>query len=294
MEAENIQQILQKVYPSSSESLFLSLVMGSSEKLCLQWNDFKENITFSFKALRDDKEFTDVTLACEDDQQIEVHKTVLATSSPFFMDLLKRHKHSHPLIYMRGIKSNLLVTILDFLYHGEANVLQYDLDSFLALAEEFQLRGLTGNSPSDTEQQKEVQKNNHYSLKREFGQQYVHQNEQPIPNPNHEIQYSDGKNDKTVALANSRTSVELQDLDEQIRSMITKSDISAGPGKGLLATCNVCGTQRPYMQMPGHVEANHITGVSHSCDICGKTSRSRKALWVHKANYHKNKTSLQD
>ena len=48
------------------------------------------------------------------------------------MELLKRCKHSHPLIYMRGIKSNLLVTILDFLYHGEANVLQDDLDSFLA------------------------------------------------------------------------------------------------------------------------------------------------------------------
>ena len=187
--------------------------MGSSEKLCLQWNDFKENITFSFKTLRDDKDFTDVTLACEDGQQIEVHKTVLASTSPVFMELLKRHKHPHPLIYMRGINSNLLVTILDFLYHGEANVLQDDLDSFLALAEEFQLRGLTGNSQSDTEQQKEVQKNNQYSLKREFGQQSVHQNEQPIPKPNHEIQCSDGKNDKTVALANTRTSVEPHDLD---------------------------------------------------------------------------------
>ena len=175
--------------------------MSSSEKLCLQWNDFKENITFSFKALRDDKDFTDVTLACEDGQNIEVQKTVLASTSPFFMELLKRHKHSQPLIYMRGIKSNLLVAIIDFLYQGEANVLQDDLDSFLALAEEFKLRGLTGNSQSDEEQQKEVQKSNQYSLKREFGQQPVHQNKQPIPNPNHEIQYSDGKNDKTVALA---------------------------------------------------------------------------------------------
>ena len=268
--------------------------MGSSEKLCLQWNDFKENITFSFKVLRDDKEFTDVTLACEDDQQIEVHKTVLVTSSPFFMDLLKRHKHSHPLIYMRGIKSNLLVTILDFLYQGEANVLQDDLDSFLALADEFKLKGLTSDSRCEEEQEEEFQKISKHSLRREFVQQPVHQNEQPIPNPNHEIRYTSGKNDKKVALANNKISVELHDLDEQIRSMITKSDISAGPGKGLLATCNVCGTQRPYMQMPGHVEANHITGVSHSCDICGKTSRSRKALWVHKANYHKNKTSLQD
>ena len=187
---------------------------------------------------------------------------------------------------MRGIKSNLLVAIMDFLYHGEANVLQNDLDSFLALAEEFKLRGLTGNSQSDEEQQKEVLKNNQHSLEREFGQQPVHQNELSIPIPNHEIQYSDGKNDKTVVLANSRTSVELQDLDEQIRSMITKSDISAGPGKGLLATCNVCGKEGSYRSMPSHVEANHITGVSHSCDICGKTFRSKNALGIHKSRNH--------
>ena len=49
--------------------------MNSSEKLCLQWNDFKENLTISFKELREDKDFADATLACEDGQQIEVHKT---------------------------------------------------------------------------------------------------------------------------------------------------------------------------------------------------------------------------
>ena len=102
---------------------------------------------------------------------------------------------------MRGIKSNLLVTLMDFLYHGEANVLQDDLDSFLALAEEFKLRGLTGDSQSKEEQQKETQKSSKYSLNGEFGHRPVQQKEQPIPNPNHEIQYSDGKNDKTVALA---------------------------------------------------------------------------------------------
>ena len=259
--------------------------MGSSEKLCLQWNDFKENITLSFKALRNDKEFTDVTLACEDGQQIEVHRTVLATSSPFFMELLKTHKHSHPLIYMRGIKSTILVTIMDFLYQGEANVSQDDLDSFLTVAEELKLRGVAGDSQSKEEQQKETHPKSKRSLsKREYGQHLVPQHEQP----NYEIHhYYDLKDDKAVALANTKTSVELHDLDGQIKSMITKSDISAGPGKGLLATCNVCGKEGSYRNMPSHVEANHITGVPHSCDICGKTSRTRDGLRQHKSNCRK-------
>ena len=43
-------------------------------KLCLQWNNFRENIISAFGDLRDDKEFTDVTPACEDGQQVEAHK----------------------------------------------------------------------------------------------------------------------------------------------------------------------------------------------------------------------------
>ena len=83
-------------------------MMGSVEKLCLQWNDFKENITSSFRDLREDREFTDVTLACEDGQQVEAHKLVLVSSSPFFMELLKKNKHPHPLIYMRGLREAIL------------------------------------------------------------------------------------------------------------------------------------------------------------------------------------------
>ena len=115
-----------------------------SEKLCLQWNDFQDNIKCAFGNLREDNDFADVTLACEDGQQLEAHKVILAASSPFFQKLLGRNKHPHPLIYMRGMKSDDLLAIVDFLYRGEANVFQENLDSFLAIAEELQLKGLMG------------------------------------------------------------------------------------------------------------------------------------------------------
>ena len=121
------------------------MAQSSDEKLCLQWNDFQTNLTLAFRDLREDKEFTDVTLACEDGQQVEAHKVVLISSSPFFKSLLQRNKHPHPLIYMRGLKSKDLVAMIDFLYHGEANVYQESLDSFLAIAEDLQLKGLHGN-----------------------------------------------------------------------------------------------------------------------------------------------------
>ena len=240
--------------------------MGTTEKLCLQWNDFKENITSSFKELRTDREFTDVTLACEDGQHIEAHKVVLASSSPFFMQLLKTIKHPHPLIYMRGSRSVDLVAIMEFLYCGEANVLQENLDAFLGLAEELRLKGLAGGG-AETEKQtdKAVPQDRSVSLKKEISDKST----APLSN---------GSYDTTVSVTNDKINVELEQLDEQIKSMITRSEISAGPGKGKMASCNVCGKQGPYMHMPQHIEAYHITGVSHACDICGKVSRSRNAL----------------
>ena len=88
---------------------------GFDERLCLQWNDFKENVSSAFGDLREDKDFTDVTLACEDGQQVEAHKVVLIASSPFFLNILKRNKHPHPLIYMKGVKSENLIAMVDFL-----------------------------------------------------------------------------------------------------------------------------------------------------------------------------------
>ena len=56
---------------------------------------------------------------------------------------LKRYNHPHSPNYKRGLKSEDMQTIVDFLYSGEANFSQENLDSFLAQGEEIQLKGLT-------------------------------------------------------------------------------------------------------------------------------------------------------
>ena len=114
------------------------------ERFCLKWNDFQENAITAFGTLREDREFADVTLACEDGQQVEAHKVILASSSPFFLELLRRNQHPHPLIYMRGINPEVLVAIIDFLYCGEASIYHNNIEAFLALAEELNLKVLTG------------------------------------------------------------------------------------------------------------------------------------------------------
>ena len=94
----------------------------SAEKFCLKWNDYQGNIASYFKELKNKSEFFDVTLVCEDNHTMEAHRVILTACSPFFSTVLKRNIHSHPMIYMRGLTSKDLVAIVDFIYHGEANI----------------------------------------------------------------------------------------------------------------------------------------------------------------------------
>eukprot|EP00091_Calanus_sinicus_P010225 TRINITY_DN23951_c0_g1_i1.p1 TRINITY_DN23951_c0_g1~~TRINITY_DN23951_c0_g1_i1.p1 ORF type:complete len:101 (+),score=15.00 TRINITY_DN23951_c0_g1_i1:109-411(+) len=56
--------------------------MNITEKYCLKWNEFSLYICDSFKELRDDVNFCDVTLACDDGEQIKANKVVLSSCSP--------------------------------------------------------------------------------------------------------------------------------------------------------------------------------------------------------------------
>ena len=62
--------------------------MGSSDVYHLQWNDFDSTLCTAFSSLKEDCDFIDVTLACEQ-QVFSAHKVVLSACSPYFKKILK-------------------------------------------------------------------------------------------------------------------------------------------------------------------------------------------------------------
>merc|ERR1712129_673845 len=249
----------------------MGIRLAMSEKLCLKWNDFQENVSSAFGSLREDNEFSDVTLACEDGQQEEAHKVILVASSPFFQSLLRRNKHPHHLIYMRGVKSEDLVAIVDFLYFGEANVYQEKIESFLAIAEELNLKGLTVSESDDEMAEEKVQQEPFIDNKTNF----TKQKRQPS------YEEAKVKYEGAVAVRNLEASANFEELDEQINSMMTKGQtmIPDGPSKSIKATvCNLCGKEGKRNDVRRHIESIHLEGVSVPCSSCDKTFRTRRAL----------------
>ena len=142
--------------------------MGSTENFCLRWNDFESNVSGAFKDLRAEADFFDVTLSCTDSngRSLQAHKVILSACSSFFKSLLRQQQanhssHPNPFIYLRGVTFSDLSSVLDFMYHGEVNVAQEDLNSFLSVAEELQIKGLTNKEgrPSSGEPSKDKRYN---------------------------------------------------------------------------------------------------------------------------------------
>ena len=194
------------------------------------------------------------------------------------------------LIYMRGLKSEDLVAMIDFLYFGEANVYQENLDSFLAVAEELQLKGLMGSGAK--KEAKEII--DHISLKSYEPEETYPPLSSPTTDQTVFTQDEVNSDDfrcvdevETTTYQGDAVDVSYQsvtgdphNLDAQIKSMM---EVSA---KGRI--CKVCGKEGPSMtNIMNHIESKHITGVSHSCSICGTAARSKAALLMHKRRKHK-------
>ena len=252
--------------------------MAMSGKLSLQWHDFRDHTADAFGKLLKDNNFTDVNLACNDGRQIEAHKVVLAVSSPFFQNLLEKNAHTHPLIYMRGVKSENLKAILDFLYCGEANVLQENLETFLILAEELQMKGFMESNEDSQRKQFLPMKSTKMKTPKitNFCSESNDLTDVNEIKPKIEVDVAQ-ESDVKPAIA---TADLFQEIDEKIKPLIIKYENRRG------FSCKVCDRNGDSGTIKDHIEAKHLEGISLPCNLCNITSKSRSSLKMHKRRHH--------
>ena len=116
-----------------------------TQQFHLSWTDHGPNAAKAFHDLRADDHLCDVTIACEEGVFLG-HKVVLFAASLLFRDILRKHAHPHPLIYLKNITSRDMVALLDFMYFGEVTLEKEQLSSFSAAAEELKVLGLVSTS----------------------------------------------------------------------------------------------------------------------------------------------------
>ena len=248
-----------------------------SEKFCLKWNDFQTNIGKSFKSLRHDDDLFDVTLVSDDHNQVSAHKLVLSACSEYFKNIFKTNKHSHPLLCLEGVTSQELNNVLDYIYNGEIQIYQDNLDRFLDVAQRFKLEGLIGNA---TPKEEEVVVNDNNSCNEINVRQFKEVDSKFSP----ESMIS--KNSFFSAISPLETVIpgdftSINELNQRIEEEIIREP-------GGVFKCGRCQKQfNKISNVKEHIET-HFDGLSFPCQLCGKDFRSRQCLRKHKINHHKN------
>ena len=241
------------------------------EKFCLKWNDFQVNVSNSFSTLRNENDFYDVSLVSDDDQVVSAHKVVLSASSEFFKNVLRKADHAKPMIYLSGVESTELNCILDYIYEGEVQLYQKDLNKFLDVAQKLKINGLIegigGNKKEASEKLEEVELEDGMDRRFEESSLSIEKKKK--------IQ----TRERTVSIVADQGTNVYEEAKRAVDEIIIKD--------GDYWVCNVCNkSSKKNCDMRKHAEV-HIEGLSFPCQWCEATFRSRKALVNHKQSKHR-------
>ena len=248
----------------------------TSEAFLLKWNDFEQNITDSFRKLRQNGDFSDVTLVCEDNMQFEAHRIILSSFSPFFSNIIQRNNHPHPIIFIRGMSSRDLTTVLDFIYHGETSVDQKYLEDFFTLAGELQIKGI-GEHRREQNMKKNLTENVHIKNEKTL-------KEPPVSHTNKENKVAVVQTVNTsLSDSTDETLKDAEDLenyfvetDENIESKIADSVKMQGMQKNITIDQET-------------ITEENKAKYQLNCGDCGKKYGTKASLRAHRSTKHPKK-----
>ena len=245
-----------------------------AEKFCLKWNDFHSNVSKSFSLWRNEDYLQDVTLVGDDHKQILAHKLVLSACSEYFRTIFKNNKHPNPMLCLYGINHQDLYNVMDYIYNGEVQIYQGDLDRFLTIAQQLRLEGLLSND--NNEETKNVTVEDEQEIKKEeIKSRRISVRERQIVREANEY--------KDTLIAISINQEEIGNLNEKLNENMEKCEDGS-------YRCKICGkmsgSKNDSRNMRNHIET-HMEGLSFTCPICQKSFRSRNSLFKHKSVYHR-------
>ena len=245
---------------------YITCLMGS-EKYCLKWNDFQVNVSKTFSSLKKEKDFFDVTLVSDDEEHISAHKVVLSASSEFFKNILKKANHINPMIYLSGVNSKELYSVMDYIYLGEVNLFQNDLNSFLETSQRLKIDGLVGGT-EDQSKEEDLQ----YKEEREI-------QVQDFDDSLMATQKTIIRNNHSREIAINASNIDAKAAVNQLVKKIENNRFQ----------CRTCGKssfgKNSSSEIRRHVEI-HIEGLSFECKVCKQSFRSRNLLSQHKVRHN--------
>ena len=251
----------------------------ASEKFNLKWNDFQQNVSKTFSSLRSQSNLFDVTLVSNDHKQIQAHKLVLSACSDFFSQIFDNNSHPNPMLYFDNIDGKEMNQVLDYIYNGEVQIFQENLDKFLNVAAKLKLEGLLSTEDTSAGNNgvlKEEQSSEEASdIDRSELISYESFNSAKSRQREYKPRRKTVIDSKSYELAVNCETPESQQL--EIETKFQENVVK----EGQTFTCTICQKQSNHKAtMRRHVET-HMAGLRYDCQQCGKTFRCPTTIYRH-------------
>ena len=233
----------------------------------LEWKGFDPTTGTAFQNLYADQDFTDVTLACEDDARLEAHKVILSSCSDFFSKILRRNPNPHPLIFLQGVSIKDLELLKRFMYLGSTRVNFDQMDNFMEVSKRFL------NQPSEKDPPKPVK-----SVKQE-------KFDNVLETENLAGKLRTEKKEERIGQQENKTDVPSQTYQSSIKSTVLM-ELSNVLGEVELLTCQQCDFKcESRKSLKRHMYVKHAN-IACTEAGCGKILKNRGIWKEHVKNKH--------
>ena len=201
---------------------------------------------------------------------------MLASGSKYFKKIFSNNKkyfQLNGLICLEGLNQSDLNNVLDYIYHGEIQIYQHDLDRFLGIAERLKLEGLIGGEQFENEDSGKAEQ--------------IFEEKVSTPQINLVVSNNEPKITKDVRTAEKPViSVQSSDI-QSLEELNQKVEESYSKDSDGLYACHYC---TKSFKLRGHIKEHveiHFEGLSFPCTFCDAILRSRSSLRMHYNKWHK-------
>ena len=278
---------------------------------------YSDKLKKMMKNLMNSDDSTDVTILCEDKTKLKAHKFVLCAFSPVFNSVINDlPKTDKSVIYLRGVLSQEMNSILKFMYLGQATLYQERVNEFLNVAKNFEIEeiskgvGFELNSASETHEDNDTDSTleldifkikdeikvmskeaecdlKSTSVKHEYDDEYIIQLDREKSNGQHEQKENLKESTDNLFPTDIIVTCETAGLficsncDKQFTRKSSLERHIKSSHEGIKYPCNKCDkTYANKVDVKNHVKSVH-EGVKFQCEFCDFTCNFQASLSKH-------------
>ena len=214
----------------------------------------------------------------DDQTQFKAHKIFLSACSPVFKKIIESNPSQHPLVYLRGIQSHEMESILQFMYLGEGKFYHERMREFIKVAQDLEVKEISDGVELPSEEAEETIEEN--IPEEETGEDL--ETETPIQAEKTTIQQ---RRPRTQIL-NDNKSTQCPECGAEFTTNSSMVRHYRSKHEGVKYPCNQCDYQATHKHhLLTHIQSVH-EGIKYPCNQCCQQFTKQSNLQNHIQSVH--------